>query len=411
MNPLLRKKKIIPNILFPQSLEEDIYCGKLLGYYHPSTSVYNVICTDEFLNIPIKNLSVIGHIVNIDDDGKYFNYIIKILENSQAENRINFTDKPVIEFGQILALRNGKQIEFYTSEEIKCNSETYTIINDVFSRNTGILETSLMLNKTAIISGCGSVGSLVALELARAGVGKFLLIDNDILSYHNICRHQCGMADVGKLKVDAVEERILQINPTALIKKSATIIEEVNEETFLKYCNQDSIIIGCADNREGDVYANFISKLYKTPFLSIGFWERAFAGEIFYTLPNGMPCYKCFYDEIEVAIERPVNRKFYTNEKDLQKLNFEPGISVDINYVTIIAIKLAIDILNIGNQNYIPKVINYLEQFTLVCNTNDKRIGGEKAEYFSYPLQIRKGIDVKYNNKCSENGFCVLMSK
>lgn len=408
MNLLKITTQKVPNVLYPQSLKDDIYCGKLLGYSHSNTSIYNVVYTDEFLNNPIKKLNVIGQIININDEGKYFNYIVDI---DGTHEQINFIERPVIEFGQILAIRKGKDISFFTSEEIECKSESYTLINDVFSRNTGILETSVMLNKTAIISGCGSVGSLVALELARAGVGRFLLIDNDILSYHNICRHQCGVADVGKYKVDAVEERILQINPVAQIGKSTTIIEEVSEKTFIEFCNQNSIIIGCADNREGDLYANFISKLYKTPFLAIGFWERAFAGEIFYTLPNGMPCYKCFYDEIGIAIERPTYRRFYTNEKNLEKLNFEPGISVDINYVTIIAIKLAIDILNIENSNYIAKIINYLDQYTLVCNTNDERIGGEQASYFSYPLQIRKGIDVNYGEKCSECKFCILMNK
>ena len=61
---------------------------------------------------------------------------------------------------------------------------------DIFSRNTGILESDIMLKKGVVIIGCGSVGSLVALELARAGVGRFFLIDMDSLGYHNICRHQ-----------------------------------------------------------------------------------------------------------------------------------------------------------------------------------------------------------------------------
>ena len=124
MNPFQINKKKIPNVLFPQLLEEDIYCGKLLGYSHPNTSIYNVVCSDEFLDTPIKKLSVIGQIVNINDEGKYFNYIINIEEDSQVDNSINFIDKPVVEFGQLLAVRNGKSIEFFTSEELKCKSES-----------------------------------------------------------------------------------------------------------------------------------------------------------------------------------------------------------------------------------------------------------------------------------------------
>ena len=72
--------------------------------------------------------------------------------------------------------------------------ETYTLKLDVFSRNTGILESDIMLTKGAVFIGCGSVGSLFALELARAGVGRFMLIDSDTLGYHNICwKIQCKL--------------------------------------------------------------------------------------------------------------------------------------------------------------------------------------------------------------------------
>ena len=64
--------------------------------------------------------------------------------------------------------------------------DSFTLIHDLFSRNTGLFESAEMLKKFAVIIGCGSVGARAALELARAGVGKFLLIDDDILKPHNI---------------------------------------------------------------------------------------------------------------------------------------------------------------------------------------------------------------------------------
>ena len=88
------------------------------------------------------------------------------------------------------------------------------------------------------------------------------------------------------------------------------------------------------------------------------------------------------------------NHRFYTNETELQNISFEPGISVDINFVTIIAIKLIIDLLNIDSEKYIPKLIKHLSQYTLVCNTNNPEIGGENAEIFSYPLQVTTSIEI-----------------
>ena len=48
----------------------------------------------------------------------------------------------------------------------------------------------------------------------------------------------------------------------------------------------ETIFVGCADNRAADVYTNRISIYYTASFISIGFWERAYAGEIFYHIPG-----------------------------------------------------------------------------------------------------------------------------
>lgn len=80
------------------------------------------------------------------------------------------------------------------------------MFQNIFSRNTGILESEIMRSKCVFILECGSVGSLIALELARAGVGKFVLVDNDVLEYHNICRHQCSISDVGEYKVNVLKK-------------------------------------------------------------------------------------------------------------------------------------------------------------------------------------------------------------
>lgn len=278
--------------------------------------------------------------------------------------------------------------------------ETYTLKLDVFSRNTGILESDIMLTKGAVFIGCGSVGSLFALELARAGVGRFMLVDSDILGYHNICRHQCGIFDVGRYKTDAMRDRILQINPYAEVITYNMRIQEVPLNDLMNFCDSNTIVIGGADNREGDLYANGIAQQVGMPFMSIGCWERAFAGEIFYCLPTGMPSYKDFMEVAgHMSARVNQNRRFYTTEAELEKVSFEPGISVDINFVTTIAVKLAIDLLNRDNEGYTQRLLPHLTQYTLVCNTNSTKVGGEMAEIFSYPLQVTTSIVVPYSKK------------
>lgn len=295
---------------------------------------------------------------------------------------------------------------YFDKKRIKV--EQHELYMDIFSRNSGILETRMMANKGVVILGCGSVGSLVALELARSGIGSLFLIDPDILEYHNLCRHQCGLDDVGDLKVNALKRKLFRINPQLKIKTSATIVENAPRTELEQFCteNETTIFVGCADNRIADVYGNQISIYFGAPFVSIGFWERAFAGEIFYHLPGeNMPCYYCALgDGGDISDRAIANHHVYSMEENLEQVRFEPGISVDINYITTIGIKIAIDILNKNENGYIPRLLDHLEQYTLICNTEKPEIGGEMVEIFSYPLQVTTSLVVQFNSCC--NGIC-----
>lgn len=298
-------------------------------------------------------------------------------------------------------------VEFYSDGE-KIKIEQHSLYMDIFSRNSGILETKMMEKKGAVILGCGSVGSLVAIELAKSGIGNLFLIDPDMLEYHNLCRHQCGLDDVGDLKVNALKRKLLRINPQLNIKTSATVVENAPQKELEKFCsiNTDNIFIGCADNRIADVYGNQIAIYFKASFISIGFWERAYAGEIFYHIPGeNMPCYYCALGDGGGISERAIaNHHVYSMEEDLEMVKFEPGISVDINFITTIGIKIALDLLNKNDEDYIPRLLNNLEQYTLICNTSNPQIGGEMVEIFSYPLQVTTSLVVEFNSCCK--GMC-----
>lgn len=62
--------------------------------------------------------------------------------------------------------------------------------------------------KSVGIVGLGSVGSRIALSLARTGVGKFYLVDEDVFLPENICRHVFDWRNVGEHKVDALAEML-----------------------------------------------------------------------------------------------------------------------------------------------------------------------------------------------------------
>lgn len=416
-----------PRIALPSSMsyvtEGVQYVGVLKGYYVPNTNYYNILPQD--VKIKREKSLVIGEVLGYNPLEKLTKEelnCIRLLDlevdytktklerfrtvRSQAATSDELVKKVKNILQENISLRVEPSLpgligwwenqtlhllQIDTLREVKI--ESYALQMDIFSRNVGILESTVMLQKKAVFVGCGSVGSLVAVELAKAGVGNFMLIDNDVFGYHNICRHQCGIYDVGHFKTDALADRIFQINPYATVMKKNCMIQEIDRGEMEDFCNEDTIIIGGADNREGDLYASDFALENKMPFISIGCWERAFAGEIFYCLPNGMPTYRDFLKAMGYISGRVTqNRRFYTTEEDLEKVSFEPGISADVNFITIIGVKIILDLLNRSTPGFIQRLVPYLTQYTLVCNTNNPQIGGEQAEIFKYPLQVTTSI-------------------
>ena len=415
-----------PRIALPSSMsyvtEGVQYLGVLKGYYVPNTNYYNILPQD--VKIEREKSLVIGEVLGYNPLEKLtkeelncirlldleVDYTKTKLERFRTVRSQATSDELVKKVKNILQENISLRVEsslpgligwwenqtlhllqIDTLREVKI--ESYALQMDIFSRNVGILESTVMLQKKAVFVGCGSVGSLVAVELAKAGVGNFMLIDNDVFGYHNICRHQCGIYDVGRFKTDALADRIFQINPYATVMKKNCMIQEIDRGEMEDFCNEDTISIGGADNREGDLYASDFALENKMPFISIGCWERAFAGEIFYCLPNGMPTYRDFLKAMGYISGRVTqNRRFYTTEEDLEKVSFEPGISADVNFITIIGVKIILDLLNRSTPGFIQRLVPYLTQYTLVCNTNNPQIGGEQAEIFKYPLQVTTSI-------------------
>ena len=93
-------------------------------------------------------------------------------------------------------------------------------------------------NAYVAVFGIGGVGGYVVEALARSGVGKFDLIDNDTVALSNINRQIIAThSTVGKYKVDVMKERILDINPKAevTVHKCFYLPENADEFDFTKY--------------------------------------------------------------------------------------------------------------------------------------------------------------------------------
>ena len=92
--------------------------------------------------------------------------------------------------------------------------------------------------KKVLVFGVGGVGGYVCEALARSGVGTVDIVDNDTVSVSNINRQIIALnSTVGKLKVDVMRERMLDINPNIKVNAYNVFFtpENSNQFDFSKY--------------------------------------------------------------------------------------------------------------------------------------------------------------------------------
>ena len=96
-------------------------------------------------------------------------------------------------------------------------------MEDRFSRSRMLLGGEAMKKLAAsrvAVFGVGGVGGFVVEALARSGLGELDLIDNDKVVLSNLNRQIIATMDtVGRDKVDVMAERVLSINPEALVHR------------------------------------------------------------------------------------------------------------------------------------------------------------------------------------------------
>ena len=100
---------------------------------------------------------------------------------------------------------------------------------------------------TIALCGLGGLGSNIAISLARAGIGKLILIDFDQVDITNLHRQQYKANQIGMDKTDALSENLKEIAPYIGIESHTVRITEGNAVELLKDAD---IICEAFDNAE-----------------------------------------------------------------------------------------------------------------------------------------------------------------
>lgn len=100
---------------------------------------------------------------------------------------------------------------------------------------------------TVAVCGLGGLGSNIAVSLARAGIGKLILIDFDRVDITNLHRQQYKVSQIGSFKADALCENLKEIAPYVEIEAHTVRITEANLAELVK---DAEIVCEAFDNAE-----------------------------------------------------------------------------------------------------------------------------------------------------------------
>jgi hypothetical protein len=215
------------------------------------------------------------------------------------------------------------------------------------SRAEGIVDTTQLARKRVVVVGAGSVGSTLGVDLAKCSVGLLRFIDPDRLSSANMSRHACDIHHLGRFKVNAVKDLILSRNPKAQVETFEEDFLELSFETQTKRFNEADLVIAATDSNDCQFMINEICLHSRVPSLYIGCYSRAQAGEVVYVIPGETPCFRClmeFRARARAELNSRERRQAYRDGRD-GGLKAEPGLAIDIGYMTSVAASFGLALL------------------------------------------------------------------
>lgn len=277
------------------------------------------------------------------------------------------------------------ELKFFGVEDGEINEIEFQIIPDNFEENSllsrinEITQHEKLENKRIAILGCGSLGQAVVQGIGNSGIRDFLLADMDELSIENIVRHQGGINQIGKSKVEILKKYIEEHNPIAFVN---TVQDDlINNRKLLRQIIQNyDVIIASSGNPDLNYQINNLCVKLRKPCIFGGIYDRAEKAYVLvYKGSRRSCCFDCIFDlSTTVVSSDTIQRRYGLTNGELHEAQ---GMISDINIVGGIMTKMVLEILMEKSIRYNlimyysePKLTRFKilkKKFCPTCNYNN----------------------------------------
>jgi molybdopterin/thiamine biosynthesis adenylyltransferase len=147
---------------------------------------------------------------------------------------------------------------------------------------------------SVMISRVGGLGSVVAYELAAAGVGKLVLAHGGDVQPSDLNRQLLMTHDwIGKPRIESIERRLLELNPRLEIEAHGENVGPANADALVGAAD---LVIDCAPLFEERFAMNRACVAQGKPMVEAAMFEMQ--GQLTTIVPGMTPCLACIYPEI-----------------------------------------------------------------------------------------------------------------
>lgn len=151
------------------------------------------------------------------------------------------------------------------------------------------------LNASVLIVGVGGLGSPVSMYLAAAGVGKLVLVDDDVVELTNLQRQIVHNTDtIGMSKVESARRTIAALNPDTEI---VAIPKRLSDQQLAEQIADVDLVLDCTDNFSTRFAVNDACVQHKKPLVSGAAIRLEGQVAVFDSRQEDAPCYRCLYRE------------------------------------------------------------------------------------------------------------------
>src|SRR6266571_8706937 len=151
-------------------------------------------------------------------------------------------------------------------------------------------------DSSVAIIGCGALGTVLANNLCRAGIGRLVIADRDYIELNNLQRQILfDEDDIARRlpKAVAAAEKLRRINSDTTIE---ALVEDINADGIESLVQDVELVLDATDNFETRYLLNDVCVKFGRPWIYSG--VIASYGVTMNILPGDTPCLRCIFPEM-----------------------------------------------------------------------------------------------------------------